>query len=112
MCSSGAISLTGRVLKIDETRSKLMGAFLGEQRAVLLPEENRAEAEPVAQQLRTQAPLDMHYVSDVTQVLRTSVIGESTRQAGRAAVAHKLCRRWCKATLHSDAAAAGCIWWL
>jgi hypothetical protein len=78
LCSTGAISLSGRVLQVDGIDHKASAAASMGQRRVVLPEGSQAEVAGLRPELRDN--LDFRYVDDVTQLLKEAVIGEPTNR--------------------------------
>lgn len=76
LCSTGAISLSGRLLQVDGIDHKASAAASLGQRRVVLPEGSQADVAVLPPELRDN--LDFRYVDDVTQLLKEAVIGEST----------------------------------
>lgn len=74
MSSTGAISLCGRVCRVDAVPDKVTGALEWGQRAVLLPTANQSDVLGLPDHVR--AGIECHFVSNVDQALRSAVVGE------------------------------------
>lgn len=76
LSTTGCISLSGQVYKVDGISFKATGAAATGQRHVVLPGANRGEVGGLSAQLRSL--MDFRYVEDVTGLLREAVLGKST----------------------------------
>jgi ATP-dependent Lon protease len=73
MSSTGAITLSGTMCKVDSIATKVSGAKEAGQRAVLLP----ASCQPnvLAMPADDRAGMEFHYVTNVAEALRSAVVG-------------------------------------
>lgn len=77
---TGEITLRGRVTAVGGIKEKVIGALRAGVRSVILPEENRKDLENIPEEVRKK--LHFHFVSDVTQVWKLTVIGFGKKEAG------------------------------
>jgi ribonuclease HIII len=74
LAATGHLDVTGEVRWVDGIAPKLAAALEGGVRRVLLPEENRQEAEAALVRLGSEVPLQLLYVRHADEV-RTRVLG-------------------------------------
>lgn len=70
---TGEITLRGRVTAVGGIKEKVIGALRAGVRNIILPEENRKDLENIPDEVREK--LKFHFVSDVTQAWKLTVIG-------------------------------------
>ncbi|MEU7477427.1 endopeptidase La [Lentzea sp. NPDC042327] len=75
---TGEISLTGRVLPIGGVKQKLLAAHRAGITTVLLPQRNEPDLDDVPESVREQ--LTVHFVSDVSEVLRHALSAETAQE--------------------------------
>jgi ATP-dependent Lon protease len=70
---TGEITLHGEVLGVGGISQKMFAAHQAGARCVVLPEENRLEAESAVERL-VEAPLELVFVSKVEEALKEALI--------------------------------------
>ncbi len=75
LAMTGEITLSGRVLPIGGVKEKVLGAVRAGIREIVLPKENEADLEDLAEEIRSE--LKVHPVEHLSEVLQLAIPGVS-----------------------------------